>query len=158
LKRLLDDSDSSVQSQALRAAEYWATPDDIPSLLAALKTAPNYSRGGIIRALAATGGNEQVAAVLVRLLETNSRYDAASALISMKECAKSIETLVLPLLESSDNDVRRDACRILGELGGAKSQAALDALLAKIDHNDLFAFSAKQAREQIKGRLAVEPE
>ena len=152
LNPLLKRNDDQIRSAAVRAAQYWATATNIPALLEALESEEGFSRSTTIRALAATGGNDKSAAVLAKLMETNSRYDAATGLIAMKQFA---EPVVLPLLQSTDSSTRREACRILGDVGGEKSRQALEAMMAKSSKDDSNSYPIKQALERIKDRLAV---
>jgi hypothetical protein len=152
LDRFLKSDSENARNKAVDAAEYWATAKNIPSLLAALESADNSHRRDIIKALGATGGNAKSATVLANLLETNTKYEAARALIGMKQYA---EPAVLPLLQSKDSSTRREACSVLGDVGGSKSLKALEALATKSGKDDLQPFEVKQAIEKIKERLAV---
>ena len=151
----LKSNDERMRTEALRAAEYRATPADIPALLEALQQDTSYSKGTIIKALGTTGGNEKAAAVLAKLMETNSRYDAVKGLTGMK---KYVEPVVLPLVQSSDGNVRRDAIGVLAEVGGKKSLQTLEGLLNTTTKDDQESFAMKQALEKIKSRLAVQPD
>jgi hypothetical protein len=67
------------------------------------------------------------------------------------------EPVVLPLLKSTDKQVRNDAAEILGEVGGKKSKAALEALL-KQDKEGVPDYQLKSALDKINERLATEVE
>jgi HEAT repeat protein len=152
LNVMLKRSEDQVQSGAVDAAATWATPANIPELLELLQTQEGFRRGPIIRALGTTGGNEKVATVLAHLLDTNSRFDAAQALSKMKKFA---EPAVLPLIHSTDSNTRRQVYEILGDVGGKKSQLALESIVAKTDQSNPENFQIKQALEKIKERLAT---
>ena len=156
LDKFLKSDDETIRSAAVRAAQDWATTENIPTLLEMLKTAESFRRGDIIQALGATGGNANVAAVLVRLMDApGTRFHASQALQKMGPVS---EPAVLPLLQSSDRSTRNDAYRILGEIGGKKSKAALEAILAKSKKEDVQDFQAKIALDKIKERLAADPD
>jgi hypothetical protein len=140
------------RSDALRAAEYWATSANIPTLLEALQGEDRFERSTIMRALGATGGNEKVATMLARMLDTNSKFEAAMALKKMKSYA---EAAVLPMLQSTDPNTLREVCDILGEVGGKRSRAALETLVNKSGKDDLDSFAVKQALDRVKERAAV---
>jgi hypothetical protein len=152
LDRFLKGDSENVRNKALDAAEFWATAKNIPALLAALESADNLHRRDVIKALGATGGNAKSATVLAKLLETNSKYEAARALAGMKQYA---EPAVLPLLQSKDSSTRREACNILADVGGGKSLKVLEAIAAKSGNDDLQPYEVRQAIEKIKERLAV---
>jgi hypothetical protein len=91
--------------------------------------------------------------VAAKLLETSARWAAGDALKGMKDFA---EPAVLPLLNSSDKAAFDDACKILAEVGGKKSRDALEAFLAKTGKDNFDNWSAKDALDKIKQRLAVQ--
>src|SRR5262249_28237327 len=156
LNPLIKSGDRTVRNNAISAVEHWATPENIPALLDALQAEESFGRHQIIRALGATGGNEKAAGVLAKLMETNSsRNEAAQALSGMKQYA---EAAVLPLLQSTDPNTRREACSVLGAVGGKKSRQALEAVVAKSSKDDFESYPAKQALERVKDRLAAKPD
>jgi HEAT repeat protein len=154
LNKFLKSEDDTVRMAAVRAAQDWATAENIPTLLELLKTTQSYQRSTIIQALGATGGNADVATVLVRLMESsNTRFPASQALQKMGPIG---ESAVLPLLKSSERTTRDDACQILGEIGGKKSKAALEAIMAKTKEGDFQNIQAKMALDKINERLAAD--
>jgi HEAT repeat protein len=154
LNKFLKSEDDTVRMAAVRAAQEWATAENIPTLLELLKTTQSYQRSTIIQALGATGGNADVATVLVRLMESsNTRFPASQALQKMGPIG---ESAVLPLLKSTERTTRDDACQILGEIGGKKSKAALEAIMAKTKEGDFQNIQAKMALDKINERLAAD--
>jgi S1-C subfamily serine protease len=151
----LGSEQSLVCSAALQVAKRWATEVNIPVLMELLRGKDDTnSRDGVIQALGKTGGNERVAVALAKLLEEDKlRFRAGQGLRRMPRFA---ELAVLPYLKSNDATVRRDACRILGDVGGKKSMTALEALPKNTNGEyDIF---VKLALDQIGSRLKVNGE
>ena len=153
LNRYLKAGDESVHNEAISAAEKWAGLVNIPVLLDLLPLVDQWKRDQVLRALAATGGNEKAATIAARLLSTNARGVASDALRKMKSFA---EAPVLPLLDSSDHDTVREACRILADVGGEKSRDALGKLHTNnAGKNGFDEWAVKDALDRINQRLVV---
>ena len=151
----LKSEQSPVCSAAIEVAKRWATDVNIPTLMELLRGKDDLnSRDGVIQALGKTGGNERAAAALAKLLEEDQlRFQAGQGLRRMPGFA---ESAVLPYLKSNEASVRRDACRILGDVGGKKSRTALQALPKNTNgEHDIF---VKLALDQISSRLQANGE
>jgi HEAT repeat protein len=149
---LLTDSDANVQDIALNATKAWLHRESVPGLIALVE---NKAQGGRQRAqrsrameMLAELKDERAAPVMTRMLSvTFERGVAGQALRKMGPAA---EEAVLACLSSKDNNVRSEACRILQDIGTAKSLPSLEPLAT--DRDPVVSFSAKQAVNAIRQR------
>jgi hypothetical protein len=143
LDPLLADSDDGVRDMATQALKVWATVDNVPALANVVMTESNvFARARAMETLGQLKdkrGAEAVAALFV-----TSRGDARKSLEQMGPVA---EPYVLPLLDSPDEGVRRDACQLLASIGTSKSRAKLEKLALKPRGSD--AQAAREALEKI---------
>lgn len=109
---------------AARALAKWATKENVPGLIGLLNHEDRRLR-------------EQAIDVLVQLKEPSAAAPIAAGLEDFFLRGKSIEALrklgsiaepaVIPYLRHSDAGVRIEACRLLKDIGGVESTAALEA-------------------------------
>jgi predicted Zn finger-like uncharacterized protein len=125
LDPLLTDGHAPARASAVKALVGWATADNVPSLLRLLQS-DRRNIGNRDRALEILGNirDERATAPVAALLtDFFSRGPASQCLIAMGPVA---EKEVIPYLTSADGGVRREACKILGEIGTRKSLQPLD--------------------------------
>jgi HEAT repeat protein len=114
LNAALLDPNSGIQGDALNAARTWATPENTATLLRLLDNLH-------------WEGNDANLQTVMRI---------GDALIAI---GPSVEDAVIPMLKSPEAIVRREACRILGEVGTEKSQnPLLDAAQAYVSLDPNF--------------------
>jgi len=148
LEGLLTHDNGFVRPAAAKALGTWGTKDSVLALIAALD-GDALVKGAAIKAL---GGlkDPRAAEALAKLIPVpSSRHAAAKALKTMGSMA---EDPVLPLLNHADRMAQMEACRILTDIGTAKSVAPLEALLKTA--KSTVAMQAKRALKAIAARHA----
>jgi S1-C subfamily serine protease len=123
LNSYLVEKNYSARSSALRAVQTWGTPRNVPALISLLNSSESASmRQRAIEILARWNDPRAAAAIAQRLKEPADRAAASRAL---KTLGRPAEDATIALLADEDPQVRDAACLVLGEIGGAKSIAAL---------------------------------
>lgn len=145
LNSFLADPDRQVLTATLRALGVWGHRGNVPGLLKLLDDGDRTTRMHLIRALGPTKDARAAEAVAPLLANSQDRALAGFALRTMGPVA---EDAVIQVLEHKDFFVRIEACRILGDIGGAKSIAALKKTAQEDPHN-----SAKTAAKLTLRRL-----
>ncbi len=131
LNLYLAEKSYSARLSALRAARTWGTRRNVPALIASLDPSAGSSvRRRAIEALGNIGDEKVAAAIAERMKDPSDRATAARALRMLGRLA---EDATIPLLTDKDANVRNEACAVLGEIGGAKSIAALNEQLVTSD-------------------------
>jgi len=144
---LLGHKDPFRRKQALEVLGTWATPEWIPRIIQCLDESALLVKLAAIDTLGKLK-DERGAAPLARLLtEPGPRVQAAKALLSLGTKA---EKAVLELLNHTDSEVRREACRLLKEFGTAVSVPALQMASEDVDRN--VANAAREAVTAIQNR------
>jgi hypothetical protein len=119
----LAEKNYSARVSALRAARTWATRQNEPALVRLLDPSESESiRRKALEILGKLGDPRAAAAIAGRLKDRSDRAAAASALCALGPAA---EDAALAVLADPDAGVYDEACQVLGEIGGAKSIAAL---------------------------------
>jgi hypothetical protein len=123
LNAYLVEKNYSARSSALRAVQTWGGPRNVPALISLLNSSESASmRQRAMEILARWNDPRAAAAIAQRLKEPADRSAAARAL---KALGRAAEEATIALLADEDPEVRDAACLVLGEIGGAKSIAAL---------------------------------
>ncbi len=154
LNPYLKNPDDGIRRSAINAAANWATKENIPALLELVSSSDHFQQRAAIEGLGTSGGDLRSATVLGKMMDTSDfglRWQLRDALKKMKNVA---EPAVLPLLNSTNEDVVDDACQVLGETGGRKSFDALSALLIKSDQGRKRS-AIQDALDKVKKRLAA---
>jgi HEAT repeat protein len=131
LQPWLTNSNSSLQTSALRAIGVWGTKQSVPTLLKLLESQDTSLRLHTIQALGKIPDERSAQALVELVKDPSDRSRAANALREMGAIA---EDAVIELLEHDDYQVRYQACNVLGEIGGPKSVAALKQQLERDTH------------------------
>jgi HEAT repeat protein len=110
LTPLLDDPEAG--GDAARAMEVWAGPGDVPTLIAGLDSDQARVRMFLFRALRRLKPGAAIPALLEHMARPEDRGEASAALGT--KAAPEIRKL----LTNDDRDARREAARLLKEIGG----------------------------------------
>jgi predicted Zn finger-like uncharacterized protein len=152
LGQLLKDQDHGTQAAAVKALVVWGTKENVPGLLTfvedgAFNPHANFMRGTAMEALGAIKDERAVIPVARRLINFLDRQAASKALKLMGPIA---EPAVMTFLGSRDGGQRNEACRILAEIGTARSLPALQVLARGRDRR--LALLAAQTIQAIQAR------
>lgn len=145
LEPLLNDPDFFTRKFALEALGVWATKDDVPILLKAMKDKD--TRGDAMKALGRLKDERAAEPIAERLEEMSDMHAATEALKLMGPIA---EKAVLARLNHHEVLVRWAVCEILEVIGTKQSLPALE----KTEANDFSAkLQARKAIEAIRRRM-----
>jgi HEAT repeat protein len=149
---LLDEK-SSIREDTLKALKIWATKANTANLL---KLLGDYQKGGpaqyvrVVEVLGSLKDASAATAIAQGLIYQRERDTVARALLTIGPEA---EGAVIPFLQSQDRGARLTACRILAEIGSAKSVPALrDALNTFATTDTQFVNDAQMAIQMIQSR------
>ncbi len=131
LDEYLAEKNYSARSSALRAVQVWGTRRNVAALVRLVNPSEADSiRRRAIDALGSLGDERAAAAIAGRIKDPTDRASAVRALRALGPAAKDA---AIVLLADQDPEVRDEACKLLGEIGGAKSIAALEEQAGKGD-------------------------
>ncbi len=149
LDKYLAEPSYSARSSALGALRGWGARRNVPALIALLTPLENESlRRRAIELLGSLRDGQAAPAIAQRMKDPVDRMSASQALRALGPAA---EDATLALLADEDAEVRDEACKVLGEIGGAKSIAALKEQAAKPDA--VSRGVAKATREAVLDQL-----
>lgn len=114
------ETDNWVLAELLKAAKVWPSPELEKPLIASTKSSHFPARNAAVEALGKYKTKAAAEAVAAQIF--HCRKTASDAL---REIGKAAEPVALSLLDDRDYWVRSEAYRILGEVGGKESLAAL---------------------------------
>jgi predicted Zn finger-like uncharacterized protein len=128
LENLLTDPNPFVKGAVAKALVVWATAEQVPALIKALDQNHRDTRLAAMTALGKLGDKRAVAPIARHLKEPFEREEAGKALIALGPTA---EATVLTYLDDADWGVKVEACKVLKEIGTAKSLSALQTAVRK---------------------------
>jgi predicted Ser/Thr protein kinase len=143
----LDDPSYSLRSSVVKAMGVWRTDSVLPPLLKALEDPESSVRGAAIEALTPVNDPQVAQALAKHLARGSDSWQTATALKAMGPAA---EKPVADLLQNRSADTRREACRILKDIGTTNSTAALTT--ASTDSDGVVALMAKEALKAVESR------
>lgn len=151
LEAILASPDEQVRRGALEALKKWGTAKNAPAVIKCVSAASSSEVDAAIGALAELGPSKEAAEAIVKHLPTlRHRFQAGQALIKMGALA---EEIVWPHLESTDASTRREALRVITEIGTAKSLEKLKSISTEKDAGDrLFFDNAVRSIERRLGK------
>lgn len=144
LEQRLQDDNSRVRADAMKALSAWATPANAPAILRAYqrpaRTHDDRRLHSEARKVLIKFKDSSAARVFAAELKDRSkRFDAQRALESM---GSSVESVVRPYLHDGDRNVKRTAAYILRKIGTQQSMAELQRAhaqaVASRDHSQKF--------------------
>jgi len=149
LLAILEQGDKTLHFQAARAVATWGTLESFPGIIKAVGSSDALVRHGAMEALGRLKTAEGAEVVAKRLADTADRYQASKALTAMGPVA---EDAVIKQADSPDWQTRLEVCRLLKEIGGAKSVPVLTKLRgdtqALVQNTASSALTAVQARQK----------
>lgn len=128
---LLNQEDSVLRGAAAKVLADYGTAEQVPLLLKLLKDSENYSRYNIIRGLGRL--KDKRAAEPLAAMIASGGSDAYQAVEALSKIGSDAEDAVLPLLAEKHNETRRQACKILKDIGTKKSLEPLRELMLSTD-------------------------
>jgi HEAT repeat protein len=143
---LLRSSDHWVQSAAAKALTVWCTPEAEEALIEASTSEDHWVRVAAIESLGKLKSAKAAEAVAAQMYR--SRHEAGAALKAMGPVA---EAATIGCLKDRDGWVRKEACQILGEIGGQESLKALKPYAQRATGFDRH--DANRAIEAIERRI-----
>ena len=133
LNAYLAEKSYSARSSALRAAQVWGTRRNVAALVRLVDGPETDSiRRMAIGVLGSLGDERAAAAIAGRIKDP---ADRASAVRAVRALGHAAEDATIAFLADQDPEVRDEACKLLGEIGGGKSIAALKAQASKGDES-----------------------
>jgi hypothetical protein len=145
------DADAMIRQDALNAIQVWGGRENTTALLTLLESdpgAPDASKVQLISILGALQDPKAATTLAEGLTHASLRPIVSRALIVFGSGA---EDAVAPFLKSTDPEARYAACRILAEIGTAKSLPALESAGNFWVDRVLYA-QIQMAREKIQAR------
>jgi hypothetical protein len=145
LAKLLGDPDNGVVKMSVVALGVWGTSDNVPALVKLFDEEDVFLKSDVMKTLAKLPSEQAAEAVAKQL-----PFDRGNASRSLIEMGPVAEAAVIPFLEDRDEGVRKEACKILGEIGSAKSAAALEKFVQDARRGEKD--DGKRALKQITAR------
>ena len=145
LAKLLGDPDNGVVKMAVVALGVWGTTDNVPALVKLFDEEDVFLKSDVMKTLAKLP-SEPAAEALAKQLP----FDRGNASRSLIEMGAVAEAAVIPYLEDRDEAVRKEACKILGEIGSSKGAAALEKFVKDARRGEIN--DGKRALKQISAR------
>lgn len=144
----LNQEDSMLRSAAAKVIADYGTTEQVPALLKLLKDSENSSHYNIIRGLGRLK-DKRAAEPLAALIASGSS-DAYQAVEALSKIGSDAEDAVLPLLQEKHNETKRQACKVLKDIGTKKSLEPLRELMLSTDRS--LSDSAGEAVRAIMAR------
>lgn len=145
LGRLIEDREPRVRSAALRALVAWEGQNAVVPLIRAIDDQGDEVWKTAVDLLAKLGDGRAAGAVARRLPDDRGHVGRA-----LRSFGNDAERPVLDYLTHDNRDVRREAIRVLGDVGGQASYAAIEPLTR--DDDFFLRSDAKRAVEAILRR------
>ena len=127
----LDQEDSLLRGAAAKVIADYGTAEHVPVLLKLLKDSESFSRYNIIRGLGRL--KDKRAAEPLAALIASGGSDAYQAVEALSKIGADAEEAVLPLLQERHNETKRQACKVLKDVGTKKSLEPLRELMLSTD-------------------------
>ncbi|MDB4874957.1 MAG: fold-4 domain protein [Gemmatimonadetes bacterium] len=139
-RRLAADLDSHDESVRLRAAKSLAAGGESPALLANALTDASWRVRRVAAEAMAEGGGREVTETLIEALREHHRNPALlnAALTALTRSRADVVSMVVPLLDTHDAEVRTYAALALGLMDDSRAVPALIAHLGDDDVNVRF--------------------
>lgn len=148
---LLEDRDEWTRQYAANALVTWGTAESVPGLIKLLDDSAFHVRHAALDALGASRDARAAEPVVERVANSQDR---SRALRALRALGPSAETAVRGLLQNAEWSVRLEGCRILKDVGGPDSVAALEQALQ--DENPAVKQAADEALRTIANRRKAE--
>src|SRR5262249_51831833 len=120
---LLNDRDTFIQGDAIKAIGVWGSKDSVPALIKLLKHTWVFTRQAVYDVLPTFKDERSAEPIAQGLKDFAERGHAAKAI---KVLGPMAEKTVLPYLNTDDVFLRPEICNILAEIGTKASVPALE--------------------------------
>lgn len=147
---LLSEDDGFLVNDVMKALLVWRSPDVLPALIRRADDNRFFVRKEAVKALGKFKDPRAIEAIV-----THFREDGFEAEAALKEIGPMAEPALIARLQDGDPHVRRVACDILRQIGGAETLKAMRAL--PLDPDLGVRMAAKRAAEQIVVRVGLLP-
>jgi len=147
---LLNDNDGFLVNDVIKALLVWRSPEVLPALIERANDNRFFVRKEAVRALGKFKDVWAIEAIIPHFQD--DRFEAEDAL---KEIGPMAEPAMIARLRDADPHVRRMACEILMQIGGADTLKAMRAIPPDPDLGVRMA--AKRAADQIVARVGPLP-
>ncbi len=145
---MLSSDQVGTRGEAAGAMKNWATPENVPALIKALKDEWPPVRTGAVEALCKFKPKEAIKPISQLMSDGHVRRTATKFLTSMGPDAE--DAVLAHFAASSDAWAKADMCLILKEIGTKKSIAPLEK--AVMDENWMINGNARKALTAVKAR------
>jgi DNA-directed RNA polymerase subunit RPC12/RpoP len=146
---LLEDDDSFLVSDAIKALAVWNSPEVVPPLIKLTRDDRFGVRHEAIKALGKIKDPRGVEPILQRIKQDG--FEVADAL---EEIGSIAEPALIERLTNPDSEIRRQVCDILKVIGGKATLNAMKALPS--DPDGLVRMAANDAMNKIAARVGSE--
>ena len=147
---LLDEDDGFLVQSVEKTLGVWRSPEAVAPLIARTRDNRHFVRSEAIKALGKYQELRAAEAIVAVIKDDGFATESA-----LKEMGAAAEPAVIPLLRSGDEDLRRKACDILGQIGGQETLKAMQALPTDPDFGVRVA--AQRAWKAIVARVGPLP-
>ena len=147
---LLEDDDLFLVVEVVKTLAVWKSPEAMQGLIGRLRDNRHFVRSEAIKALGKYPELRAAEAVVTVMKEDG--FAVEDALKAMGEVA---EPALIPVLRNADSGLRRHACRILAQIGGQATLAAMPALPP--DSEFSVRVATNEAMKQIVARVGPPP-
>lgn len=144
----LSGNDTSLRSTAARVIADYGTSEQVPTLLKLLKESESFNRYTVIRGLGRL--KDKRAAEPLAALIASGGSDGHQAVEALSKIGPDAEDAVLPLLKERHNETKRQACKILKDIGTKQSLEPLRELMLSPDR--MLSEAASEAVRAIMAR------
>ncbi len=148
LATILAGDKESLHFTAAKALEKWGTEQVVPEMVDALSNSSTIVRHSMMTALANLKAEKAIKAIAAGLAKQSDRHHAAKVL---RKFGPAAESAVVGHLKSDEWITRLEACKILKDVGTAKSLDALSKISTS-DKNALVKRTAQDAVDAINKR------
>jgi hypothetical protein len=147
---MLDDDDGFFVTEVVKTLAVWRSPEAMTALIGRMRENRHFVRSEAIKALGKYR-DPRAAEAIVPLMKEDG-FAAEDALKAMGDVA---EPVLIPILHDADPGLRRDACKILAQIGGQKTLMEMQSMPA--DPDGLVRMAAQDAWKQIVARVGPPP-
>jgi hypothetical protein len=143
---LLDEQDGFFVIDVMKAMANWPSKETVPSLIKKLDDERHGVRWAAAEILGKLG-DARAAEPLARHLKN----DGIAAEPALKKLGSAAEPALIELLSDPDPELRRQACDLLGAIGG---KAALETMMSlPADRDELVKMAARNAMKSLRARV-----
>lgn len=153
LGTLIYENDFRLRGHVFKAIPIWGSTETVAGLIKLIND-PNPSTPNRREAFEALGKTRdpKVAGIIMNRLQTMSGFERGSARKAVEDMGAIAEKAVIPYLNSTDANTRRDAAEILAVIGTRESLPALQQALIRYQADFFFRSTAQRALKAVASR------